>query len=111
MIDKLRMLDDATFYKLREAMDDEHKRRLSRLIGIGKQVTFEAKGRTVRLLITGRGPKNLMGHEIDENGRHEPFKKWRVSPNALTPYQEPAKPVITKGAAADRPATLADGAF
>lgn len=42
------------------------------------------KMRTVQIKVTGSGPKNVTGVELDEMGR-ETLSRWRVNPTLLRP--------------------------
>lgn len=71
---------------------------------IGSEATFEHDGVTRRLMITKINPKTVGGYEIDAHGNHLRQKKWRVSPNLLSPVPVKAAPKIAPiGTGADRP--------
>ena len=113
MNDKLKALPDDALVRLKEQVDEEFKRRRNRLFAIGKHATFfsERYGREVRILITGRGPKNLVGFECDEYG-NKVGPQWRCHPSTLTPVLPKPKPVAPAvGVGRDAPASAMAGAF
>lgn len=106
MLDKISALDDETFFKLKAAVKADDERRRYRLFAVGKEATFTGKqGERLRMRITGRGPKNVMGYIIDDEGNHLLRSKWRVNPSLLTPYKAPivATSAAFRVGASDRP--------
>jgi hypothetical protein len=113
MIDrsKLRQLSLQALMDLRDAVNAEITTKQHQEIRYGSIVTFWAKGRQVRMFVTGFGRTRLQGYEIDRDGNHLHNMKWRAHPGAVR--LEPVKPPPAKetfGGANDRPAN-AVGAF
>lgn len=109
MNDKLKALPDDALIRLKMQVDAEFKLRHRKLFATGKQATFysESKDRDVRILITGRGPKNIMGVECDEYGNPSSMR-WRCHPNFLLPVLLKPKPIVAPtGVGKDRPAATA----
>lgn len=106
MLDKLHALSDHGLAQLKEAVDTEMENRRRRLYAVGKLAKFENRGgEEVIIRITGRGPKNIMGEQVDEYGRLKTNAmgrphRWRVHPTFLTPVVP--KPLV-------KPATAATG--
>lgn len=88
MIDpaKLAALSLDTLQKLLASVKTAVEAKQRTQIGFGSEVTFfsSKRGRQVRLHITGRGPKNLSGYEIDAQGNHLRNTKWRVDPSLVS---------------------------
>ena len=108
MIDKLAKLSDETLFALKAAIDQACIARKMRLLVPGREATFITSpgAKTVRIKITGRGPKNVIGYTILEDGRHDTKQRWRVSPDFLMPYFPP-----TAGPSKDRPSSTPDQVF
>lgn len=65
------------------AKQAEAARKKKNEYNIGDYVRFAHKGRSVTLRITGFGPKNLLGEEVDPaTGDRKGLAKWRVSPSS-----------------------------
>lgn len=109
MIDpaKLAALSLDTLQKLQASVKVAIESKQRQEIRQGSEVTFHSskRGRTIRICITGRGPKNLMGYEIDAQGNHLRNTKWRVDPSFVSLV--PPKPFVIKrpigDSANDRP--------
>jgi hypothetical protein len=118
MIDraKLAALPTATLIELQRTIKEVIEAKSRRELRVGTEATFFNRriGRDTRILVTGFGPKNVMGYEVDDHGNHLTMRKWRVHPSVLTPV-EPAKPkpiVLPRfGGGNDRPAGPLAGAF
>jgi len=109
MQDKLRAIPDDALIELKQRVDEEFKRRRPNLLRVGRQATFESSktGETVRILITGKGPKNYLGTRCDEYGNPIGGRgaQWRVHPDFLTPVlPKKAPPPKQLGVGNDRPA-------
>ena len=105
MLGKLAQLSDEAFYNLKTQIDIEAKNRQRRALSVGKIATFDStkRGGQVMLMITGRGPKNITGYEIDSKGNHLTNLKWRINPSMLTPYIKPTPKIKPTGVGQDRP--------
>ena len=111
MIDaaKLNALPDEVLFKLKAQIDKAVEIRKYKLLVTGKTATFTCSktGETIRIMINGRGPKNITGYRIHDDGRHDLRAKWRCHPEFLTPCFEPKKPVAKPlGVGADAPVAM-----
>lgn len=110
MNDKIKALPDDALVRLKLQVDAEFKARSRKLFGTGRQATFysEKHDKDVRILITGRGPKNIIGVQCDEYGNKIGNAQWRVHPSFLMPALPKPKPVEAPvGIGKDAPATAA----
>lgn len=91
---KLDALPVATLIALKAQIDATIQHRQRTTLRYGSICTFPAKsrgGRQVTISVTGFGPKNVMGIELDAMGKPTTMK-WRVHPTHLTPVGEANKP-------------------
>jgi len=110
---KLMALPIDVLQKLKKEVDEAMNRRRYELFKIGKLASFYCpkKRRDITIKITGMGPKNIMGDEVNERGI--PIGgKWRVGPSILTVLPDPPKVVVPKaGEGADAPQSDLSGMY
>lgn len=92
MIDqaKLNALSVDTLIELKDRIHDTIMRKQRSALRIGQVVAFDSQkhGREVRIKITNFGPKNVMGYELDAQGKFKPHPRgydWRVHPSVCRP--------------------------
>ena len=110
---KLKALPIEALFQLRDELVEACQKRRHEALKIGSVAEFESSkhGAIVRIRITGFGPKNVMGEEVDANG-FSMRKKWRCHPDFLTPvFPKKVAPPPPKGVGADRPNSPMAGSF
>jgi hypothetical protein len=89
MIDqaKLNALSLETLRELRERITDTIARKVAQDLRVGSIATFESKKflRQVTIRIESIGPKNVIGTELDAQGKPLRPNGWQVGRLALTP--------------------------
>lgn len=109
---KLMQLPIDALQKLKKEVDEAMQWRRYELFKVGKLASFvSSKGQYTVIKITGVGPKNIMGAEVNERGIPT-GGKWKVAPSFLTVLPDPPKVVEPqKGVGADAPQSELAGLY
>ena len=115
MLDKLKALSFEALTDLKHKVDEVHRQKQLQMLRPGREATFNTNkrpGGRCRIMITGRGPKNITGYEIDHQGNHLMHVKWRVAPSLLSPVLEAKRATSAPlGTGGDRPSGSQAGVF
>jgi hypothetical protein len=115
---KLKALPLEALFQLRDELIDACRARKYEAFKVGRLAQFEKAGRGIKgivtIRITGFGPKNIQGLEVDPDtglpsGRGG---SWRCDPDSLTPiFPKKVAPKPLQGVGADRPMSPMAGSF